>query len=60
MNREEAEIMQEIVESDHKPVYQKPKTSLFLINWTLDKVRSGGYVPAPVTVPLPDQFRHTL
>ncbi len=24
------------------------------------KVRSGGYVPAPVSVPLPDQFWHTL
>ncbi len=38
---------------------QSPK-KVYFIDWTLDKVRSGGYVPAPVTVPLPDQFRHTL
>jgi len=38
MNDEE-ELMQEIVESDHKPVYQKPKTSLFLLK--ADEIQSG-------------------
>jgi hypothetical protein len=38
MNDEE-EFMQEIVESDHKPVYQKPKTSLFLLK--ADEIQSG-------------------
>jgi len=39
MNDIDDEFMRETVESDHKPVYQKPKTSLFLLK--ADEIQSG-------------------